>query len=178
MFNRASHALVLILLVFNFLSFGHLAVAKAVDATKTTKKERAAEFSLKDQFGNEFAYKFPKEKISILAFADKEGSEQLENWIRPLVEKYEDRIDIQGVAELSSVPGLARGIVRNILKKKSPRAVMLDWSGDVSKSYNYQKDQANIIVIDKQGNIIAKAVGGADDAKLARIYKEIDALIR
>ena len=87
-------------------------------------------------------------------------------------------MDILGVAELSSVPNIAKGIVRGIIKKKSPQAVGLDWDGKVSKSYNYQKKQANIILIDKQGNIITKEIGALDDTKREKFYKELDALLK
>ena len=141
-------------------------------------KDKAAEFSLKDQFGTVYDYKFPREKISILAFGDKDGAEQLEAWIKPLVEKYDTRLDIQGIAELSAVPSIARGIVRGMIKKKSKFPVMLDWKGDVSKSYKYEKKLANIILIDKTGQIIHKQTGATDDAKLGKLYKEIDKLLK
>jgi hypothetical protein len=176
MLNRAWKALVVFTLILNF---GVFVPAHTPDTNeKAAKKERATEFSLKDQFGNEVAFRFPREKISILTIGDKEGAEQLEAWIRPIVEKYGDKIDVQGIAELSAVPGIAKGVVRNIIKKKSKHAVMLDWSGDVAKSYNFKKDSANLFLIDKQGNIVSRQTGAADPAKLANFYKEIDTLLK
>lgn len=145
---------------------------------KKAEKPKAAEFVLKDQFGKELTYKFPKDKVSLLAFADKDGSDQLDAWIRPLYDKYTDKIDILGVAELTAVPGIAKGIVRGMIKKKSPKSVGLDWDGKVSKSYDYQKKQANIILIDKDGNIILKEIGAVDNTKLEKFYKEIDELLK
>jgi AhpC/TSA family len=145
---------------------------------RLNNKEKAAEFSLKDQFGTVYDYKFPREKVSILAFGDKDGAEQLENWIKPLVEKYDTKLDIQGVAELSSVPSIARGIVRGMIKKKSKYPVMLDWKGAVSKSYKYEKKRANIILIDKNGAIVFKVTDAADSTKLDKLYKEIDKLLK
>ncbi len=141
-------------------------------------KEKAKEFTLKDQFGNDLVYKFPKQKLSILAFGDKDGADQLENWIRPLYEKYTDKIDILGIAELSIVPGIAKGIVRGMIKKKSKQAVGLDWSGAVSKSFSYQKKQANIILIDKEGSIIHKQIGAMTEEKLKQLEDEIDLLLK
>lgn len=143
----------------------------------TFADNKAKEFSLKDQFGKVHDYKFPREKISILAFADKDGSEQLEAWIRPLYEKYGDKIDIHGVAELSAVPSIARGIVRVMIKKKSKHSVMLDWKGEVSKNYSYEKDKANIVLIDAKGNIVAREVGATDAKKLDEFYKKVDKLL-
>ena len=158
---------VLCLLVSNFAMANH----------RLDKKQKAADFSLKDQFGTVYDYKFPREKVSILAFGDKDGAEQLENWIRPITEKYDAQIDISGIAELSAVPSLARGMVRSMIKKKSKFPVMLDWKGEVSKSYNYEKKKANIILIDKTGVIIFKDTDIADKDKLEKLYKEIDKLL-
>ena len=179
MLKRAWESLVLIALILNLCLFSP---ANTGDLGKSDKKEKAAEFTLKDQFGNELTLKFPRKKIVILAFADRDGAEQLESWIRPIAEKYSiknsNQFDVQGIAELSSVPGIAKGIVRNLIKKKSDRPIMLDWSGNVSKSYHYEKDKANLFLIDRQGNIIAKEVGAADATKLEKLYKEVDRLLK
>lgn len=141
-------------------------------------KMKATDFSLKDQFGTTHEIKFPREKVTILAFADKDGSEQLEGWIRPLYERYTDKIDIYGVAELSSVPLIARGIVRGIIKKGTNYPVMLDWEGKVSKAYSYEKDKANIYLISKTGTVVLKKTGVANEKELNSLYKEIDQLLK
>lgn len=53
----------------------------------SNEKAKAESFSLKDQFGNLHRIKFPREKVLILAFADRDGSGQLEGWIRSLYER-------------------------------------------------------------------------------------------
>lgn len=136
--------------------------------------DQASEFELKDQYNNTFALKFPKDKATVLVFGDREGAKQIENWVRPLEEKYADKIDIQGVAELSAVPGFAQGVVRRIMKNQVRYSVMLDWSGAVSKSYDYQKGKANLFVIDKDGRVIAKAIGAATDSDLKKIINQIN----
>lgn len=139
-----------------------------------SNNDDAAEFELKDQYNKSFSLKFPREKPTVLVFGDREGAKQIESWVRPLVEKYNERIDIQGVAELSAVPGIAQGVVRRIMKNQVKYSVMLDWSGGVSKSYGYQKGKANLFVIDKQGRIISKKVGAANQSELEQIYREIN----
>lgn len=176
MLNRVCKVLLVFTLIFNFVVF--VPAHTPDSAAKPTGKERAAEFSLKDQFGAETSFKFPREKATILTIGDKEGAEQLEAWVRPLAEKYGDKIEMHGIAELSAVPGIAKGIVRNIIKKKSPHAIMLDWSGDVSKSYNFKKDSANVILIDKQGDIISRRTGAATPEQLQELMKEINSLLR
>ncbi len=139
--------------------------------------DKAAEFELKDQYNKNSALKFPRQKATVLVFGDREGSRQIESWVRPLVEKYQTDIDIQGIAELSAVPGLAQGAVRRIMKNQVKYSVMLDWNGDVSKSYGYQKGKANLFVIDKNGNIVAKATGAANKADLETIFRDINGVL-
>lgn len=174
--NRVWKSFVCLCLILNLAISA--AVADAPDSTKAAKKEKAQPFSLKDQFDKEMSFEFPREKPCVLAIADKAGSEQLEEWLRPLIEKYGDKVDFQGVAELSGVPGIAKGIVRNIIKKKTTRAIMLDWKGDVARQYNFEKDTANLLLIDKTGNIVARRTGAVNNLRLMAFSSEIDQLLR
>lgn len=134
-------------------------------------RAKAAEFNLKDQYNRNYSISFPREKTLILVFGDRKGSSQIEDWVRPLYERYENRVDIYGVAELSAVPYLLQGMVRQIFKSQVKYSVMLDWSGKVSKSYGYQSGKADIIVINKDGNIIFRQTGAMTEGGLNRIYQ-------
>lgn len=139
---------------------------------------KAKSFSLKDQFGNSHELKFPREKITVLAFADRSGSEQLERWIRPLYQRYREKIDIYGVAELSAVPMIARGFVRSIIRKSSNYPIMLDWEGKVSSDYKYEVGKANIYVIDEKGLVQIKKIGTANDKDLNDLFSKVDYLLK
>lgn len=92
---------------------------------------KALGFSLKDQKELSSLIQFPKNRITVLAFADREGAAQMEKWIQPLYAKYTDQIDIHGIAQ-SIVSGLA----------KYP--VMLDWDGNISQAYKVEKAKTNL----------------------------------
>lgn len=139
---------------------------------------RAPEFELKDQYDKPSTYRFPKQKVTVLTFGDRKGSEQIEGWVRPLWDKYGDRIDQRGVAVLSSVPAFARGLVRQIFKSQVKFSVLLDWKGDVSKSYGYEGGKANLYVIDQSGQIVLKVTGAASQRELARVFNQIDGMIQ
>ncbi len=138
---------------------------------------KATSFELKDQYDKKLAYAFPRQKVSVLVFGDRKGSEQIESWVRPLYDRYKDRIDQNGVAVLNSVPALMRGIVRQIFKSQVKYPVLLDWTGSVSRAYEYQSGKANLIVIDRSGQIVYCAYGAASEPELARIYTQIDKLL-
>ncbi|ETW98208.1 MAG: hypothetical protein ETSY1_19780 [Candidatus Entotheonella factor] len=151
-----------------------LAISTGFSAEISMINGMAPAFTLKDQHQTSHHYQFPRPKISVLIFADYAGSTQLENWIRPLYDRYRETIAIDGVADLSKVPKLIRGMVRAAFRDRLARPVMLDWSGAVSTDYHYQKGEANLFVIDPSGHILLKVIGAASHDKLQRIQNAID----
>lgn len=157
-----------------------LATSRASRAVETQPKSAsnpsaiARAFTLEDQHKTVHDYRFPRAKVSVLIFADYKGSAQLESWIRPLYQRYRDAIAIDGVAELSSVPKLIRGMVRAAFRDRLDYPVMLDWSGEVSTDYRYQKGNANLFVIDHHWHILLKVIGAIDDSKMQRVQDVIN----
>lgn len=149
-----------------------------VSGRSPSPSDRAPNFELKDQYDKAYTYRFPKDRVSVLAFGDRKGSAQIEGWIRPLVERYGGRIDISGVAELSAVPSLSRGLVRRIFKSRVKYPVMLDWSGEVSKDYGYRGGRAGIFLINREGHIVATKSGAASGTELKTLYEQIDRLLK
>jgi hypothetical protein len=139
--------------------------------------ERAMDFELRDQFGEALAYRFPKERVSVLVFGDRKGSEQVEGWVRPVYDRYTDRIDLHGVAVLTEVPSLFHGYARRQFRKKVRYPVLLDFKGDVSKGYGYSGGKANVLVIARDGHIAHRAAGAATPDGLSRLYAEVDRLL-
>lgn len=135
---------------------------------------KAPGFVLKDQNDGSYAIDFPRDKVTVLIFGDREGSDQVEGWVRPVYNKYKDKIEVYGIAELSTVPSLARGVVRRIIKSRTNYSVLLDWTGNVSKAYSYQTGKATVVVVSKEGKVIARRAGAANQSALNQIYKEIN----
>jgi hypothetical protein len=50
---------------------------------------------------------------------------------------------------------------------------MLDWTGKVTRRYDYQQGQANLFVIDQSGYIVLRLVGAADSVTLQRVLTVI-----
>ena len=139
--------------------------------------ERAMNFELRDQYGKTLAYRFPKDKVSVLVFGDRKGSEQVEGWVRPVYERYTDRVDLHGVAVLTSVPSLFHGYARRQFRKQVKYPVLLDFKGDVSKGYGYEGDKANLFVITRDGTVAHRASGAATPESLNRLFGELDRLL-
>ncbi|MCC6696931.1 MAG: hypothetical protein IT365_14975 [Candidatus Hydrogenedentes bacterium] len=139
---------------------------------------RAPEFELQDQFGTTHQYAYPREKVAVLLIADKEGSKQVSTWVVPLHERFQDRIDIDGVADLSAVPAFLRGTVRFFIKRSAEHPIMLDWDGAVCGDFVCAPGKVNVFVVNKDGGICLTLQGAANDSLLKQLYAEIDRLHR
>ncbi len=135
---------------------------------------RVEPFALEDQFGDAHNYTFPKARVSVLLFADKAGSEQVEGWVLPLYDRYQNRIDIDGVADLSAVPSLMRGVVRFFFKRNAKRPIMLDWDGTVTSNFACTAGRANVFVVDTEGIVSFRYAGGADPKSIEAVCLAVD----
>ena len=127
--------------------------------------ERLKDFELTDQYGVVHAFAFPRAKLSVLFVADQRGSDQVEAWTKPLRARFGDTIDIDGVADVSAVPGPLRGLIRGKFKKKIPHPVMMDWGGQVSTALGCQKNKVSVLLVDRDGRIRHRAVGEATETQ-------------
>ncbi|MBN1269295.1 MAG: hypothetical protein JXB04_06900 [Kiritimatiellae bacterium] len=134
-------------------------------------------FKLQDQFGRQHQVVFPGARISVLAFADRAGSEQLEDWVRPLYERYRDAIDIRGVAKVAGVPPVLQPVLRALFRRRLDYPVMMDWSGEVSTDYHYHAGEANVMVLSPAGRIAYRFNGRATPAELKACFARIDGLL-
>jgi hypothetical protein len=138
---------------------------------------RATAFTLHDQHGMQQAFRLPGDRPSVLFFADQSGSAQLEPWIQPLYERYEERIAIYGVADLSAVPEFLQGVVRLFIRGQLQYPVLLDWTGAISRAYTYDKGQAHVVIVHPHGDILFKTTGAVNKQKLQCVITEIDAIL-
>ena len=136
--------------------------------------EKLADFELTDQDAKPRAYRFPKAKVTVMTVADHQGSDQLAPWIQRLYDRYEKRIDIDGVADVSMIPKPFHNMFREAFRKQLTRSVMLDWGGAVVKEFGYTKGVANIYLIDRRGRIVKQATGPFGDDAARELFTTID----
>ena len=136
------------------------------------------DFTLKDQYKTEHQQTFPRETVGIFALADRQGSDQLEDWITPLFKRYEEHVDIFGVANMKGLPKMLRPMLRGIFKKSIEYPVMMDWTGSVCESLNYQSGVTDIFVVDRNGAVVHRISGEATEEKMQVCYAVIDRLIK
>jgi len=138
---------------------------------------KLADFDLTDQHGKLRRYRFPKSKVTVMTVADREGADELAPWIKRLYERYEKRIDIDGVADVSMIPKFFHHLFRAAFRKQITRSVMLDWGGGVVKQLGCAKGVANLYVIDRGGRILRHVTGPVSDAAELEVTRVIDRIL-
>ena len=139
--------------------------------------EQLADFDLTDQDTKARSYRFPKEKVTVMTVADHRGSDQLAPWIQPIYDRYEKRIEIDGIADVSMIPKPFHNLFRAAFRKELTRSVLLDWGGSVVKQFGYTKGVANLYVIDRRGRIVKQVSGPVNETALRELLRAIDRAI-
>ncbi len=122
---------------------------------------------LRDQFDTPQRLSFPTTNVVVLTIADRKGSEEVDAWIAALKPVYYGHVDFRGLANVAGVPGLLQAKVRRRFQETRKYSVMMDWSGAACAQFGYQRDVANILVIDRHGSILARLRGRATYAAVA-----------
>jgi hypothetical protein len=138
---------------------------------------KLSHFELTDQEAKKRIYRFPKTKVTVMTVADRKGADQLAPWIQPVYDRYQNQIDIDGIADVSMIPKLFQQILREAFKKRVEYSVMLDWDGSVVKQFAYKKNVANIYVINRGGRIVQRLTGAVRNEALRALFRAIDAAI-
>ena len=154
------------LLLATFLAAAMPLAAKSVN--------KLSDFTLADQHSVSRTYQFPKSKVTVITVADHKGSDQLAPWIERLYSRYEKRIDIDGVADVSMIPKPFHSIFRAAFKKQLTYSVMLDWQGSVVNQLGYRKGVANLYVIGRDGRILKQVTGPVTDSGFEELTREVD----
>ena len=131
-------------------------------------------FELKDQFDDTHVVSFPRTNVMVLTVADWKGSEEINDWVAPLKKRYGHRIHICGVANLGKVPSLLRRMVKAKFKKRYTYPIMLNWNGRIAERLGFEKNQASVLVIDHNGDMLLHLSGYSSEQRLGRIFKVID----
>jgi hypothetical protein len=162
----------ILLLILVTLATGLGAAPKAESSIIPTNAPSSIE--LHDQFNAPQKLSFPATNVTLLTIADKKGSEQITGWITPLKQRFGKRIDIRGLADVSTVPRPLRGMIRMKLQKFQTYAVMMDWSGEAVKAFTYVPDKANVLLLDRRGRILKRISGEANLGAVQELCAAID----
>jgi hypothetical protein len=153
------------------------ASADPIAETTPAARQAPALLVLHDQYDAPQTLAFPTTNITFLTIADRTGSAQLAGWIAPVKQRFGERIEIRGIADMSTVPRLLRGLVRRKFRELEVYPVMMDWTGDAVKAFTAVPERANVLVLDQRGRIVWRCDGPASGDRLKALYAAIDAAL-
>lgn len=136
-----------------------------------------ARIGLRDQFDVPRTIAFPASNVTFLTIADKPGSQQIPGWVTAIKQRFGDRVGIEGIADVSSVPRPLRGMVRKGFQRDLAHPILLDWSGEVVKAFAFEPGQANLFVLDRDGKILKRAAGAATADGVAEICTALESAL-
>jgi hypothetical protein len=139
-----------------------------------TPTNAPSSIELRDQFDAPQTLSFPATNVTLLTIADKKGAEQVAGWITPLKQRFGKRIDIRGLADVSTVPRPLRSLVRTKFKNVHTYPVMMDWSGETVRAFTYVPEKANLLVLDRRGQILKRISGDANPKAVQELSTAID----
>jgi hypothetical protein len=162
----------------SLILFGSLLAASLLaSASQTPEKNPApsilAGVELEDQFRRNHTFAFPKARPVVLVIADREGSAQIAGWIDRLKQRDSGQVEFAGLADMSEVPALLRGMVRSRFRQQFTYPVMLDWSGAVCKALGASPGQVNVVVLDSKGLLRGRVTGPPSPENLEALFRAL-----
>lgn len=142
--------------------------ARSADSSTNT-----ISFSFNDQYTEPMVLKPEFPKPMIVTVADKDGSDQLIEWIEPLTKEFGKTVSFFPIADLRAVPGLLKGMVRRSFKKRFEYDIAMDWDGVAVKQLSTKAGHANLILLNRQGKIVTSVHGPVSEENLSTMVKAI-----
>jgi hypothetical protein len=113
-------------------------------------------FQIEDQFGVAHTEKEFLGQVVLVIGSNRGGSKYSRQWgpaLRAGMDSlgFGDEVLSLPVANVSSVPGFMKGMVRKKFPKEKEKWALVDWKGLFAKSYGFQKGACNLLVFDREG---------------------------
>lgn len=137
----------------------------------------APEFTLKDADDQILSSKKLRGKIVFLILGNRKIRKEDDKWAAAFQKDYGDREGIVAyiIADMRSVPGFVpKGFIKRQLKKnKPPVTLLLDWKGEVHKTFHTVKKKPNLYLIGPNGSIVFHAKSDFDEKTYEKLKTAI-----
>jgi hypothetical protein len=92
----------------------------------------------------------------------------------PVKQRFDTRVDIRGIADVSCVPASLRGLGQRRFRAAQTYPVMMSWTSDAVKAFAYTPGKADVLVLDRHGTILYRTSGKANDPAIQDLCDEIE----
>lgn len=153
--------------------------AQATDAPR----DELITFRVKDQFDalhTDARYR----RIPLLAlWGDRTGSAFMNDWNSILCDSLVGelcgyRLRTVQVAHVKGAPFFVKGKVKGVIRDRGKAPVLMDWGGEFRKAYACREDHCNLLLFDRESQLVATwTVTGVDAALLAEILAAVRGVV-
>lgn len=140
--------------------------------------QNAPGFQLGDQFNKTWKHTDLKGKVVVLIVADKHSGRAMGPWVEKLKAQYPNKIQILGMLDLHSVPGIGRGIAKKRIRNETKEPMMLDFQGKTAKAHEVTSTCPVVIVMDKDGVAKACQKSSCTPAAYKSVTDAVDAALK
>lgn len=143
----------------------------------------APDFTLKDQYEQDFMLNKLKGQNVLLVVGDRKGSQYGGPYSEAVTRNVGSAVQIHtvSIADLRAVPRFLRGFVKgkfqgNASDGKPKSSVELDWDGVIETQYGFAKEKTNIYLIDRNGILQYRAAGTGTAQELDELVRQVRGL--
>lgn len=137
----------------------------------------APDFTLKDAEDQTYSLEKLRGKIVFLILGNRKIRKEDDKWAAAFQKDYGDREGVIAyiIADMRSVPGFVpKGFIKRQLKKnKPPVTLLLDWKGEIHKTYHTDKKKPNLYLIAPDGSIVFHAMSNFDEQTYEKLKTAI-----
>lgn len=138
----------------------------------------APDFTLKNAEDQTYSLEKLRGKIVFLILGNRKIRKEDDKWAAAFQKDYGDREGIIAyiIADMRSVPGFVpKGFIKRQLKKnKPPVTLLLDWKGEIHRSYHTEKEKPNLYLIAPNGSIVFHAKSDFDEKTYEKLKTAIN----
>ncbi len=137
----------------------------------------APDFTLKDVEDQTYSLEKLRGKIVFLILGNRKIRKEDDKWAAAFQKDYGDHEGVIAyiIADMRSVPGFVpKGFIKRQLKKnKPPVTLLLDWKGEIHKTYHTDKKKPNLYLIAPNGSIVFHAKSNFDEKTYEKLKTAI-----
>ncbi len=166
--HRISSALLILLLT----------AASSAHSVSSRLLTTMPDFVLEDQYERSWSSKNFRGGITVFVLSDRSGYEYTTNWTNGLVPRFKSApVRFVPVADLQTVPGFLKGLIRSKFREEFSYPVLMDWDGVLIDGFNMEEGYTNLIIVDKQGTVRHAVYGTGSPGQVEAFAKRLEQII-